>query len=172
MSIYTKKRIAVYLLLSLLLVTVYTFQTVSATGIEIFGIKPFMLIPAVICVTLSCTLPQSVAFSVILGLACDAVSGVMFGKYALLLMITACVVRFVSENAISDGIIAALIYQVSIYIVLTVYKLFWKIFIIGSTFGLGTEILGLWIECIYSSIFAIPVFLFCKWMKGKFGQDE
>ncbi len=172
MSIYTKRNIAVYTLLSLLLVTVYTFQTVSASGIAVFGVKPFMLIPAVICVTLTCTLPQSVAFSVILGLACDAVSGVMFGKYALLLMIIACVIRFVAENAISDGVIAALIYQVSVYAVLTVYKLFWKLLIIGSAFGLGTEIFSLWIECIYSVIFAIPIFYFCKWMKGKFGQDE
>ncbi len=172
MSIYTKKRIAVYTLLSLLLIVTYTFQTVSASSLAVFGIKPFMLIPAVICVTLSCTLPQSVAFSVILGLACDAVSGVMFGKYALLLMIIACTVRFVSENAISDGAVASLIYQVSVYAVLTVYKLFWKLLIIGSSFGLGTEILGLWTECIYSIIFAIPIFLYCKWMKGKFGQDE
>lgn len=172
MSIYTKKCIAVYTLLSLLLTAVYTFQTVSAPAVTVFGIKPFMLIPAVICVTLNCTLPQSVAFSVILGLACDAVSGVMFGKYALLLMIIACSIRFVAENAISDGPVAALIYQVSVYAVLTAYKLFWKLLIIGSAFGLGTEILGLWIECIYSVIFAIPVFFFCKWMKGKFGQDE
>lgn len=172
MSIYTKKRIAVYILLSILIVVTYTFQTVSAASLAVFGVKPFMLIPSVICVTLTCTLPQSVVFALVLGLACDAVSGVVFGKYALLLLVLVCVIRFISENAISDGAVACLIYQVSVYVVLTVYKLLWKILIIASSFGLGTEILNLWIECIYSVIFGIPVFLFCKWMKGKFGQDE
>ena len=153
MSIYSKKRIAYDIMLLLLLAAVHVFQIVYASSLSVWGINPFTLIPAVICVSMYASLPQSVFFSLFLGISCDAVSGGIFGWYGLSLMLLACATAYLCENVISRNILSALIYHICVYTVMTFAVFFGRLVVVGRADGMLGIIGSIWLECAYSALF-------------------
>lgn len=172
MDLRSKKRIAFSILLFVLLLAVHVFQIVFANGIKIFGIKPFVLIPAVIAVSMYAPLTHSLMFSLVLGLSCDAVSGGLFGRYGLCMMVIAGIISYLCDYVMNKNLLSALMYHLSIYALIVFLRLFWRLLILASAKGMAGMVLDILIECVYSALFLVPLYFCCKWLKGKLIQDE
>lgn len=157
-------RIVLYGLLGL---TVILFQTTLAYRIELFGVKPSLLISATIAVAMFEGYMSGTVFGGIVGFVCDATAGRYVGVTALLLMALGFTVGYLCAVLVRRNLLSALLIYVvasaaTNLCILSVYLL-----IYGNPHGALLQLIVLAKEFAYSSVFVTPVYLLVHLMNRR-----
>lgn len=162
-------KIALYGLLGLVVIL---FQTTFAHRVQIHGVQPSLLLPAVIAVSMFEGYVSGMVFGGLVGFVCDATAGRYVGVTAMLLMAVGFAVGYLCQVLVRRNLLSALLLYLlcaaaAHITVLSVYLL-----IYADPHGTLLQLLVLVKEYVYSVLFVPLCYLLVHWMNKRLAVLE
>lgn len=114
------KTVFKWIIYSLLLLFLYSLQT-APFFLQIGNVKPFLLIPLAVCISLYEEETTSAVFGLVTGFLWDFSSGKVFGFFGIIIMICCIAITLLSMYLIRVNIVNALIAILAVCLVLNIY---------------------------------------------------
>lgn len=144
------------------LIVVFLFQTTLAFRLDIQGIRPSMLVAAVVAAGFFMDAPHSMIFGFILGYLCDILAGQYMGIYSLPLLALGFLCGQFSSVYFRRNLLSVLTcYLYAYLLVMAVYTV--GVSLVFNSIDKGFYVLkSLFFEGIYSVIFVPPMYFLLR----------
>jgi len=155
-------------LYTVILIILYALQT-TPHFLEIGRIKPFLILPLAVCISLFESEMGSAVFGLVTGFLWDFSSGKIFGFYGIIIMICCVVITLLSMYLVRVNLINAIITVAAVCFILSI----WDFVFYYLIWGYENVMLSFWqliLSSLYTVIFAPPLYFIVRRVTGNYSS--